>query len=204
MSGTQSGGNGREAPWPKGKDYRVVAVIVGAGILLASIAIAVNLVDEGPRNLRLDESDGAITYTVDDLPGGFYGRWDYAIVSIYSGNPTLEGNVVTYPIGGAWYLNASMLTGTAPVVGDFGSEEIGESWFVLTVTDIKGDGDVDDGDNLEISSQNGTFADDTAYYFRFTLSYFGGIAPYYLVLGFQFTGSGFDSWVEDEPNEGAL
>lgn len=181
-----------------------MALIVGAAIVLASIAVAVNLMDDGRGELELEEYDGAITYTVDDLPGGFYGGWDYASVSIYSGTPTLEGHVITYPVYGGWNLNASMLTGTAPVTSDFGPEDIGESWFVLTVTDIKGDGDVDDGDNLEISSQNGAFADDTVHYFQFTLSYFGGIAPYYLVLGFEFTSSGFDSWVEMGPSELAL
>lgn len=181
-----------------------MALIVGAAIVLASIAVAVHLMNDGSGELELEEYDGAITYTVDDLPGGFYGKWDYARVSIYSGTPTREGNVITYPVHGGWILNASMLTGTAPVTSDFGPVDIGESWFVLTVTDINGDGDVNDGDNLEVSSQNGTFADDTVYYFKFTLSYFGGIAPYYLVLGFEFTSSGFDSWVEEEPNEFAL
>ena len=174
----------------------VIAVVVV--VLMASCAAFVRLGDAEP----LREFDGAITYEIRDLPGGFYKSWDYASVWIYSGEPTLEGNYIIYPITGVWPLNSTALTGTVDGV-DFGARELGDCWFNLEVTDINGNARVDDGDQLKVYSQNGSFPEDEVYYLEFVVrsQLNSGIAPYNVVLGLEFSFWGFDSWVEYGPVE---
>lgn len=183
----------------------VIAVVVI--VLLASYAVYVRLEDAEP----LRESGGALTYEIQDLDNGFYRSWDNAYVWIYSGEPIVDGRTVYYPISGGWVLDSSVLTITGgPTQGDraivpksaeFGATDIGESWFNLTVTDMKGDGMVGDGDRLRIYSYNGSFSEDTVYYMELTvlvlLDALGG--SYSEVLGFEFSFWGFDSWVQSEP-----
>lgn len=178
----------------------VAVVVVVLVVTIASYAVIVILRD----NYHLEESDGALIFEVQDLPGGFYQIWDNAFVSIYSGEKTVEGNLISYPIYGGWKPNSTLLTGIAPSVADLGARDIGGSWFNLTITDTKGDGVIGDGDHLRIYSLNGTFLDDTTYYMKFGASAFGGIAPFYIVFGFEFSKGDFDSWVEWGPNEIAL
>ena len=180
----------------------VIAVAVASIVLIGYAVLLIDL--EFGEVYRLDEADGALTFEVHDLPGGFYQVWDNSGVSIYSGEKTLDGNIVRYPISGGWGPDSSSLTGAAPTEADFGARDIGGSWFNLTVTDSRGDGMIGDGDRLRIYSMNGTFSDDTVYFMRFGASAFEGIAPYYIVFGFEFAGGDFDSWVEWGPNEIAL
>jgi hypothetical protein len=186
----------------RGKDIQTVAtvIVVVAVVVVASYAMIVILKDD----YHLDESDRALLFEVKDLPGGFYQIWDDAFVSVYSGERTVEGNLVSYPIYGGWRPNSTLLTGIAPSVADFGARDIGGSWFNLAITDIRGDGYIGDGDHLRIYSLNGTFLDDTTYYMKFGASAYGGIAPFYIVFGFEFSEGDFDSWVEWGPNETAL
>lgn len=178
----------------------VIVVVVVFVVVIASYALLVILEDD----YRLEESDGALIYEIKDLPGGFYQIWDNAFVSIYSGERTVEDGLVSYPINGGWKPNSSMLTGMAPLAEDFGTRDIGGSWFNLTITDDRGDGRIGDGDRLRVYSLNGTFSDDTVYFMKFGASALGGIAPFYIVFGFEFSGDDFDSWVEWGPNEFAL
>lgn len=180
-----------------------IAVLVAISLVAASSAVMVVLRDDAHLQ-GLDGSDGAVSYDVLGLPLGFYQVWDNAGVSIYSGEKTYDGNLVVYPIQGGWGLNSSRLTGEAPIVADFGARDIGGSWFNLTITDVTGDGRIGDGDHLRVYSLNGTFSNDTVYFMRFGASAFDGIAPYYIVFGFQFSGDDFDSWIEWGPNEYAL
>ena len=178
----------------------VIAVVVVFVVVIASYALLVILEDD----YRLEESDGALIYEVQDLPGGFYQVWDNAFVSIYSGEKTVEDHLVSYHIQGGWGPNSSVLTGMAPTTADFGVRDIGGAWFNLTITDTKGDGRIGDGDHLRIYSLNGTFSDGTVYFMKFGASAYGGIAPFYIVFGFEFSDGGFDSWVEWGPNETAM
>jgi len=175
-----------------------LAIVVAAVVLLASSAIYLRTADVEP----LRESDGAITYEIRDLPGGFYKSWDYASVWIYSGEPTSEWSYIIYPITGVWPLNSTALAGTVDGV-DFGERELGDCWFNLEVTDIDGNARVDDGDQLKVYSQNGSFPEDEVYYVEFVVrsQLNSGIAPYNVVLGFKFSFWGFDSWVEFGPVE---
>ena len=173
---------------------------MAAVVVVASYAVIASLKDD----YRLGESDGALVFKVQDLPRGFYQIWDNAFVSVYSGERTVEGNLVSYPIYGGWKPNSTFLTGIAPSAADFGARDIGGSWFNLVITDIRGDGYIGDGDHLEIYSLNGTFLDDTTYYMEFGASAYGGIAPFYIVFGFEFSKGHFDSWVEWGPNEFAM
>jgi len=178
----------------------VAVVVVVAIVVIAAYAVIVILRDD----YHLEESDGALIFEVEGLPGGFYQIWDNAFVSVYSGERTVEDHLVSYPIYGGWKPNSTLLTGPAPSVADFGARDIGGSWFNLTITDTKGDGVIGDGDHLRIYSLNGTFLDDTTYYMKFGASAYGGIAPYYIVFGYEFSNGDFDSWVEWGPNEIAL
>jgi hypothetical protein len=179
--------------------YLVIVAVV-AIVVMASYAVLVIMKDD----YQLEESDGALIYEVQDLPGGFYQIWDNAFLSIYSGEKTYDGNLVVYPIQGGWGLNSSRLTGAALIAADFGARDIGGSWFNLTITDVTGDGRIGDGDHLRIYSLNGTFSNDTVYFMRFGASAHGGIAPFYIVFGFEFSSGSFDSWVEWGPNEYAM
>lgn len=179
----------------------VVAVaVVVAIVVTASYALIAVLKDD----YHLEESDGALTYEIQDLPGGFYQVWDNGFVSIYSGEKTYDGNLVVYPIQGGWVPDSSGLTGAAPIAADFGARDIGGSWFNLTITDVTGDGRIGDGDHLIIYSLNGTFSNDTVYFMKFGASAYGGMAPFYIVFGFEFSNDSFDSWVEWGPNEIAM
>ena len=180
-----------------------ISVLVAISLVAASCVVMVVLRKYDSLQ-ELDESEGDVSYVVLDLPAGFYQVWDNAFLSIYSGEKTIDDHVISYPIQGGWGLNSSKLTGTAPVVADFGARDLGDSWFNLTVTDVNGDGRVGDGDGLSVHSLNGTFLGDTTYFMKFGASAFDGIAPYYIVFGFQFSGDDFDSWVEWGPNEVAL
>ena len=184
----------------RGPVLYLTLITVVAIVVIASLSLLVVPKDD----YRLEESDGALVYEIKDLPGGFYQVWDNAFVSVYSGERTVEDGIVSYPTHGGWGPNSSALMGPMPTTADFGARDIGESWFNLTIADSKGDGRIGDGDLLRIYSLNGTFSDDTLYFMRFGASAFGGIAPYYIVFGFEFSNGDFDSWVEWGPNEVAL
>jgi len=183
------------------RTYTILTITLTVAVVVtAAHALAVASKDE----YRLEESDGALTFEVNGLPGGFYQPWDNSFVSIYSGEKTVDDHLVSYPIQGGWGPNSSVLMGAGLMAADFGARDIGGSWFNLTVTDIAGDGRIGDGDTLRIHSKNGTFSSDTVYFMEFGASAFGGIAPYYIVFAFEFEEGEFNSWVEWGPNEVAL
>jgi hypothetical protein len=189
------------APNSKAKKRNALVILVIVVIVVISVWAYYR-----PRSGPLSEVEGGIEYKIDSLPRGFYKTWDYVSVSVYSGEPHLEGRYIIYPIWVGWSLNSSSVCGGGPIIYDFGARNISGAWFNLTLYDFGGDWNVSDGDYITVTSFNGSLAPNTDYLLQFTTRSMlnSGIAPFYTVLGFRYSALGFDSWVETEPNEFAM
>lgn len=176
------------------------AIAVVVIVALASYAILLVI----RHNEPLREDDGAVTLEIQNLPGSYYRDWSDAWLVIYSGEPipVEDPHLIVYPFDVGWRLNSSTLMETRPAVHDFGARNANGTWLSLTVTDVKGDGAVGDGDRLKVYSQNGSFSEDTEYFMEFGVG--GPIAPFYVIYGFEFSNNGFDSWVKSGPVEWAM
>lgn len=185
---------------PKWQLRSLRAVLVGIILVLATYSAI--LIE---RHLEpLKEHDGAVSVEIQNLPRAYYTSWGGAWLYVYSGEPVIveDSHLIVYPISASWSFNSTALAGGHSVDHDFGLRELGGAWFSLTVTDVKGDGRIGDGDRLRLHSANGSFSSDTAYFVQFGVG--GPIAPFYVIYGFEISGGHFDSWVQAEPVEYAM